>query len=390
MGGRNSGRRRLLAEDKRRVMRLIAAGADYETVRAEIGVSLRVISRIVHEAGGIPPRPETLSGSRLSRADREEIRAGLVGKDTLAVIAARIGFAESTVSREISRNGGRRDYQAWRAHADTSDRMARPKKAKLAVNKRLCAHVEQRLGEQFWSPRQISVRLRIEFPDDPMMRVSHETIYQSLYVQGRGALRKELAACLRTGRAIRKPHDQAEKRGKIAGMIPISERPAEADDRAVVGHWEGDLIIGKNNKSAVGTLVERSTRFVLLLHLPDGYSAVEVREAMITAIKTLPTVLHPKTITWDQGKEMSEHAKFTIDAGIDVYFCDPHSPWQRGSNENTNGLLRQFMPKSTDLTQHSPEDLAHYADLLNGRPRQTLNWMTPYEKLNELILASTP
>jgi transposase, IS30 family len=389
MGGRNSGRRRLLPEDKRRVMRLIAAGGSYEEVRAEIGVSLRVISRIVHEAGGIPPRPETSSRSRLSKADREEIRVGLDREEKLAVIAARIGFAESTVSREITRNGGREHYRAWRAQADTSARMARPKPAKLAVNERLCAHVEQRLGEQFWSPRQISERLQTEFPDDPMMRVSHETIYQSLYVQGRGALRKELAACLRTGRAIRKPHDRVEKRGRIPGMVLISERPAEADDRAVPGHWEGDLIIGKNNKSAVGTLVERSTRFVLLLHLPNGYSAVEVREAMITAIKMLPTVLHPKSITWDQGKEMLQHAQFTIDAGIDVYFCDPHSPWQRGSNENTNGLLRQFMPKSTDLTQHSPQDLARYADLLNGRPRQTLGWLTPYEKLNDLILATT-
>jgi len=389
MGGRNSGRRRLLPEDKRRVMRLVAAGGSYEEVRAEIGVSLRVISRIVHEAGGIPPRPEAPAGSRLSLADREEIRVGLDRQENQAVIAARIGFSESTVSREISRNGGPVHYRAWRAQADTSARMARPKQAKLAINERLCAHVEQCLGERFWSPRQISVRLQSEFPDDPMMRVSHETIYQSLYVQGRGALRKELAACLRTGRAIRKPHDRGEKRGKIPGMVPISERPAEADDRAVPGHWEGDLIIGKNNKSAVGTLVERSTRFVLLLHLPGVHGAVEVREAMIAAIKTLPTVLHPKSITWDQGTEMSQHAKFTIDAGIDIYFCDPHSPWQRGSNENTNGLLRQFMPKATDLTQHNPADLAHYADLLNGRPRQTLDWMTPYEKLNELILAST-
>jgi len=390
MGGRNSGRRRLLPEDKKRVMRLIAAGADYDTVRAEIGVSIRVISKIVHEAGGIPPRLEPMSGVRLSRADREEIRAGLERNDKQNVIAARIGFSESTVSREINQNGGRHHYQAWRAHADASDRARRPKPCKLAANPQLCAYVEQRLGEQFWSPRQISERLQSEFPDDPMMRVSHETIYQSLYVQGRGALRKELAACLRTGRAIRKPHNRGEKRGKIAGMVPISERPAEADDRAVPGHWEGDLIIGKNNKSAVGTLVERSTRFVLLLHLPGVHGAVEVREAMITAIKTLPTVLHPKSITWDQGTEMSQHAKFTIDSGIDVYFCDPHSPWQRGSNENTNGLLRQFMPKGTDLSQHSPTNLAHYADLLNGRPRQTLDWMTPYEKLNDLILATTP
>jgi IS30 family transposase len=312
MGGRNSGRyRRLLPVDRRRVMRLVAGGADY---------------------------------------------AG---------------------------------YRAWRAHNDACDRACRPQPAKLASCPRLRAQVEQWL-QLWWSPRQIANRLRSDYPDDPMMRVSAETIYQSLYVQGRGALRKELAACLRTGRAIRKPRQRSETRGRIPDMVMISERPAEIDDRAVPGHWEGDLIIGRNGKSAIGTLVERSTRFVLLLHLPgDVHGAVQVREAMTAAIKTLPAVLGPKTITWDQGKEMAEHRQFSIDTGIDIYFCDPRSPWQRGTNENTNGLLRQYFPKGTDLSVHSPDILAAAAASLNGRPRQTLDWMTPFEKLNELI-ATTP
>jgi Transposase and inactivated derivatives, IS30 family len=243
------------------------------------------------------------------------------------------------------------------------------------------------LAEELWSPTQISAQLRIEFPDDPMMRVSPETIYQSLYVQGRGALRKELASCLRTGRAMRRNRSRLELRGRIPEMVMISERPPEVEDRAVPGHWEGDLIIGKNNKSAVGTLVERSTRYVMLLHLPDGYQAEHVRTAMAAKIKTLPDHL-VRSITWDQGKEMAQHATFTVDTGVDVYFCDPHSPWQRGSNENTNGLLRQYFPKGTDLSVHTQADLDAIAVKLNGRPRQTLGWMTPSEALAEAV-AST-
>jgi IS30 family transposase len=255
------------------------------------------------------------------------------------------------------------------------------------VNKVLAERVDSWMSERLWSPQQVSRRLRIEFAGDPMMRVSHETIYQSIYVQGRGALRKELAACLRTGRAIRRNRarlDNGSANGQIPGMVNISERPAEADDRAVPGHWEGDLIIGKNGKSAVGTLVERSTRFVILLHLANDRSATTVRDAMVSAVQELPAMLF-KTVTWDQGKEMSQHARFTIDTGIDVYFCDPHSPWQRGSNENTNGLLRQFMPKGTDLSVIPPARLREISDLMNGRPRQTLGWMTPSEKLNEVL-----
>jgi IS30 family transposase len=256
--------------------------------------------------------------------------------------------------------------------------------AKLAGCPRLRAQVEAWLEEELWSPAQISAQLRIEFPHDPMMRVSPETIYQSLYVQGRGALRKELAACLRTGRAIRRNRSRLERRGRIPGMVNISQRPAEIEDRAVPGDWEGDLIIGKANKSAVGTLVERATRYVILLHLPDGYTAEAVRTAMTNKIATLPAHL-VRSITWDQGSEMSEHRQFSIDTGIDIYFCDPHSPWQRGSNENTNGLLRQWMPKGTDLSVHTEADLDTIAYKLNNRPRQTLGWMKPSQALAQLV-----
>jgi IS30 family transposase len=231
---------------------------------------------------------------------------------------------------------------------------------------------------------QIATQLRIEFPDDPMMWVSPETIYQSLYVQGRGALRKELAACLRTGRAIRRNRSRINHAGKIADKVMISQRPAEVEDRAVPGHWEGDLIVGKGNKSAVGTLVERSTRYVMLLHLPGDHSAETVRDAMTAKIKTLPEHLF-RSITWDQGTEMAQHRQFSIDTGVAVYFCDPHSPWQRGSNENTNGLLRQWMPKGTDLSVHSEADLDTIAYKLNNRPRQTLGWMKPSQRLAELV-----
>jgi IS30 family transposase len=242
--------------------------------------------------------------------------------------------------------------------------------------------------EALLSPEQIAHRLCVDFADDETMRVSHETIYQSIYVQGRGELRRELAACLRTGRAQRQPKGRLERRGRIPEMVSISERPAEVEDRAVPGHWEGDLIIGKGNRSAIGTLVERSTRFVILLHLPGRHGAVEVRDAMAAAILKLPKHLR-RGITWDQGVEMTEHRQFSIDTGVDVYFCDPHSPWQRGSNENTNGLLRQYFPKFTDLSVYSEADLQAAADSLNNRPRKTLGWATPNEALTR-FLATTP
>jgi IS30 family transposase len=314
--------------------------------------------------------------------EREEIRAGLERQETFTVIATTIGRSVSTVSREVANNSGRDSYRAWEAHRQAGRRARRPKTAKL-VRGPLLDKVTEWLQE-WWSPEEIARRLQMEFPDDPMMWVSHETIYQSLFVQGRGELRRELSRCLRTGRAQRRLRGRLERRGQIPEMVMISERPAEAADRAVPGHWEGDLIIGKDGRSAVGTLVERSTRYLLLLHLPDGREAAKVSEAMKVAIAALPDEL-VRSITWDQGKELSGHREFTVDTGVKVYFCDPHSPWQRGSNENTNGLLRQYMPKGTDLTLHSQDDLLRFATSLNNRPRETLGFMKPSEKLAELL-----
>ena len=337
-----------------------------------------------HVAPGAPSHAVGVEpvAARLSLREREEIRVGLERGATFTAIARVIGRAVSTVSREVAANGGRDAYRAHTAHRAAYERARRPKTPKLACP-RLAAKVAEGL-EQWWSPEQIAQRLRLEFPDDPMMWVSHETIYMSLFVEGRGQLRRELHRCLRTGRAQRRPRNRLETRGQIAGMVMITERPAEAEDRAVPGHWEGDLIIGANNRSAVGTLVERTTGLLLLLHLPDGREADKVNQAMKRAIATLAEQLR-RTITWDQGKEMSSHAQFTIDTGIQVYFCDPHSPWQRGSNENTNGLLRQYMPKGTDLSVHTAEDLTNIAHSLNTRPRKRLGYMTPSETLTELL-----
>src|ERR1022692_3859630 len=313
-------------------------------------------------------------------------RAVLVGGgERLGVIAAGLGGHPSTVGREVRRNasaGGR--YRALGAQAQAEERARRPKTAKVAGGPRVRGWVQARL-EEHWSPEQISVTLRREFPGEPEMRVSHETIYQAIYVQGRGALRRELAVCLRTGRALRKPRRTAgERRGKIPGMVMISERPAEADDRAVPGHWEGDLIMGAASRSAIGTLVERSSRFVLLLHLPDGNRPEQVAAAATAVMGGLPDAIR-RSLTWDQGKEMAGHARIAVDAGLDIYFCDPHSPWQRGTNENTNGLLRQYFPKGTDLSVHSGERLAAVADQLNSRPRKTLGWKTPAQALDEYL-----
>ena len=316
--------------------------------------------------------------SRLSLAEREEISRGLGAGETMRSIARRIDRAPSTVSREVNAGGGRSHYRAVRAHHRAHERARRPKTPKLVAGP-LTTQVESWL-QQWWSPEEIANRLRLEHPDDPRMWVSHETIYQSLFVRGRGELQRELHRCLRSGRAQRRPRSRVENRGRIPDMVMISERPAEAQDRAVPGHWEGDLIIGKNGLSAVGTLVERTTRFLLLLHLPEGRAAEMVDRAMRQAIVSLPEELF-RSITWDQGKELSGHIRFTVDTGVQVYFCDPHSPWQRGSNENTNGLLRQYMPKGTDLSVHTAADLARFAASLNNRPRKK----KPSEKLAELV-----
>jgi IS30 family transposase len=350
------------------------------------GVSHEMGYRWFRRAGGVKSNGPRPAGCRyLSVGEREEIAVGLAAGESVRVIAARLGRSPSTVSREIARNSrGRRYYRALAAQGQAQWRARRPKTAKLAGNAVLRGWVQGKLEER-WSPEQISVMLRAEFADRPEMRVSHETIYQSIYVQGRGALRRELAVCLRTGRALRKPRrKEGERRGKIPGMVMISERPAEVEDRAVPGHWEGDLIIGKDNKSAIGTLVERSTRFVMLLHLPDGYGPEPVAAAMTRAMGGLPDAIR-RSLTWDQGREMTGHARIAVAADLDIYFCDPHSPWQRGSNENTNGLLRQYFPKGTNLAVHSREHLQAVADQLNARPRKTLGWKTPAQALDEVL-----
>jgi IS30 family transposase len=353
------------------------------------GVGQEIAFRWFKRAGGVKSNgPRPACGRYLSVGEREEIAVGLAAGEPVRAIAVRLGRSPSTISREVRRNSrGRRHYRALAAQGQAQWRARRPKTAKLAGNAELRAWVQGKL-ELRWSPEQISVMLEWEFPDDPGMRVSHEAIYQSIYVQGRGALRRELAVCLRTGRALRKPRrKEGERRGRIPGMVMISDRPAEVEDRAVPGHWEGDLIIGKDGKSAIGTLVERSTRFVLLLHLPAGHSADQVAAAMAEAMGGLPAQIR-KSLTWDQGHEMAQHAKISVDTGLEVYFCDPHSPWQRGSNENTNGLLRQYFPKGTSLSVHGKDQLDAVAAQLNARPRKTLGWQTPAEALAGVLAAA--
>lgn len=429
-------------EDRTRFWAAIAAGESSEEAAVIAGVSPAVGARWFRTAGGMPPShlslsSKPLSGRYLSFADREEIALLRAQGHGVREIARRLGRAASTISRELRRNaatrGGTFTYRATTAqwHADRAAR--RPKPSKLATNEKLRQYVQERLEgtivtpdgkpvagptvawkgrrhgrrkhrrwARAWSPEQIARRLPLDFPGDATMRISHEAIYQALYVQGRGALRRELTACLRTGRALRVPRSRARKRGQsfVTPELLISQRPAEAADRAVPGHWEGDLILGLGS-SAIGTLVERSTRFTLLLHLPRmaghgrerrvkngpalaGHGAEAVREAIARAIATLPEQLR-RSLTWDQGAEMAQHARLRIDTGLDVYFCDPRSPWQRGTNENTNGLLRQYFPKGTDLGAHSATDLAAVALTLNTRPRKTLGWKTPAEALDEFL-----
>jgi transposase, IS30 family len=349
------------------------------------GVSQETGRQWFVKAGGVisnGPGPE--SGRYLSVAEREEIALGRAAGLGVPQIAAALGRPRCTIYRELGRNTGAGGYRATVAQRRAEERRRRPKVAKLAASGRLRAEVAARLAKK-WSPRQIAATLKADFPGQPEMQVCHETIYQSLYVQGRGALRRELAACLRTGRAVRRPRrKEASRRGRIPGMVMISERPAEAADRAVPGHWEGDLIMGAGNASAIGTLVERSTRYCLLLHLPAGHDAAAVAEEMITTIRGLPAMLR-RSMTWDQGTEMTLHAQITQDTGMPIYFCDPHSPWQRGSNENTNGLLRQYFPKGTSLARHTRADLHAVALELNDRPRQTLGWASPAQALTQLL-----
>jgi transposase, IS30 family len=379
--------RRVTAEVRREMIRLAAKGLTRDEIARRVSRSVGAVGYTLRPLGGVLRRErwEPPSG-RLTLDDRVEICLGLERGESYQRIGERLGRHRSTICRETKANGGRRHYRPLEAHRRAEQVARRPKATKLARNPALCQRVVADL-ERLWSPEQIARRLRAEFPDEPEMWVSHEAIYQSLYVQGRGELRRELARCLRSGRAARRPRGRLERRGQIPDKVMISDRPAEVEDRAVPGHWEGDLLLGKASRSAIGTLVERSTRFVLLLHLPHGRSAETVREAMAATIQTLPQALR-RSVTWDQGREMAEHVRFSADTGVEVYFCDPHSPWQRGSNENTNGLLRQYFPKGTDLSVHGPDVLRAAADSLNGRPRETLGWMAPSEKLAELV-AST-
>jgi IS30 family transposase len=371
-------------EAKARIAELWAEGAPAWVMREEAGVSRHAVLRQIRRLQRRPKREPTRSPMRLSLAEREEISRGLAGGESLRSIAARLERTPSTVTREVKRNGGQRRYRACAADEAALRRTRRPKRSKLAGCERLRQVVEAKL-ELRWSPQQISGWLVAEFPDQPEMRVSHETIYLSLFVQSRGALRKELFHYLRSGRATRRSlgHSVMNGQGQLRGTVNISERPAEANDRAVPGHWEGDLIFGKR-MSAVATLVERKSRFVMLIGLPNGHTADVVADALAAKIVELPAQLR-RSITWDQGKEMAEHARFSVETGVPVYFCDPRSPWQRGSNENTNGLLRQYFPKRTDLKLHSQADLDAVAAELNDRPRQTLGWRSPSQSLDEAL-----
>lgn len=433
--GRPSTARR---EDRVRFWEAIATGLSSEDAAGEAGISPAVGSRWFREAGGMPPLDlAPVSGRYLSFAEREEIAILHAQHVGVRDIARRLGRSPSTISRELRRNASTRSneltYRASTAQWHAERRASRPKVSKLAANDRLREYVQDRLSgvisrpdgvlvpgpdvafngrrhgprqdrrwAKAWSPEQISNRIRIDFPDDDSMRISHEAIYQALYIQGRGALKRELVACLRTGRALRVPRARTRGRGKkfVTPQIMISERPAEAEDRAVPGHWEGDLILGVGS-SAIGTLVERTTRFTMLLHLPRmdghgsqprvkngpplaGHGAQAVNNAIADSIVMLPDQLR-RSLTWDQGAEMAQHAQLRIDTGLAIYFCDPQSPWQRGTNENTNGLLRQYFPKGTDLARHSRDDLDAVALALNTRPRKALDWKTPAEALNELL-----
>jgi IS30 family transposase len=420
--------------------REIAKGLTSEDAAIAVGASQAAGSRWFRERGGMPTfMLAPLTGRYLSFPEREEIAMLKAQGAGVREIARRLGRDPSTISRELRRNaatrGGKLDYRASVAQWKAELLAQRPKTAKLVANEWLREYVLERLSGQVrrpdgtpapgpvtapwkgrnkprrqnrrwasaWSPEQISNRLEIDFPDDESMRISHEAIYQALYVQSRGALKRELVACLRTGRALRVPRSRARQRagGHVTPEVMISERPAEIEDRAVPGHWEGDLIIG-TDRSAIGTLVERTARFTMLLHLPRmegwgveprvkngpalaGYGAEAMREAIAAQMTTMPEQLR-RSLTWDRGKELAQHAQLKIDTGVAVYFADPNSPWQRGTNENTNGLLRQYFPKGTDLSRWSPEDLEAVASTLNSRPRKTLDWKTPAEALDEHLL----
>ncbi|MGZ3480129.1 MAG: IS30 family transposase [Myxococcaceae bacterium] len=369
-------RRCLTTEERRQVLNRLLAGEEAKAVATSIGFHPISVLRLLWKTGGIRRRERPRCPLRLSRREREEVLAGACLGQSIRSIARQLGRAPSTVSRELRRNGGRRQYRAWYADECASRRARRPKPMKLATCPELRSEVERLLGK-LYSPEQISERLEHEYPEDTAMRVSHETIYRSLFIQGRGALKKELVRYLRTGRPHRSPRTRKRPADRFGTMLSISERPPEEGDRAVPGAWEGDLLVGKS-QSAIATLVERKTRFVVLVALPDGRNAESVRIALTKKILALPEELR-RSLTWDRGTEMAQHARFTVDTDVKVYFCDPHSPWQRGTNENTNGLLRQYLPKGTDLRLYTQHELDQIAASLNDRPRQTLGWLKPCE-----------
>ena len=377
--------KRFTEEEQQTIWDMREAGVPVKRIAKHLdrqNVSLR---KFIADHGGRRPTPRQRSELRLSLEEREEISRGLAAGLSIRSIAAGLNRSPSTVCREVNANGGRTKYRALQADRGAQKRALRPKRAKLVQCRRLRSAVERKL-EALWSPQQISAWLAETYPDDPEMQVSHETIYQSLFVQSRGALKKELHSCLRTGRAMRRAKAYTKGgvgQGQLSNVVMISERPAEVADRAVPGHWEGDLIFGRK-MTAIGTLVERHSRYVILLKLPNGHGAEAVRKAMTKRILTLPAQLR-KSITWDQGTEMAQHVQFTVDTGVQIYFCDPKSPWQRGSNENTNGLLRQYLPKTADLSQCTQRELDTIARSLNTRPRQTLGWMTPSKAFAEAV-----
>jgi IS30 family transposase len=380
--------RRFTDEEKEQIWDWHQAGVPVKRIARRLGRTNASLRELVGETGGVRPRARVINERHLSLAEREEISRGLAAGHSVRLIAERLGRAPSTICREVNANGGRNRYRALTAERAARQRARRPKVAKLARNRRLRAKVEAKLKAK-WSPEEISGWLARTYPNDPEMQVSHETIYQSIFVQGRGALRHELHVCLRSGRAMRRNKKWVKSghgMGKIRDMVMISERSAEAEDRAVPGHWEGDLIMGRGFTS-VGTLVERKTRYLMLVRLPKGHGAEAFRDALTKRIVTLPAQLR-RSLTYDQGPEMSEHVRFSVDTGVDVYFCDPKSPWQRGTNENTNGLLRQYLPKRSDLSVYNQRQLDAIAKSLNTRPRKTLGFMTPCEAFVEAVAAT--
>jgi transposase, IS30 family len=365
----------------------VSRGATYAEAAALAGISERTVCQRVAEEHVVVLRDHKLRDDALSLMHREEIRVGIARGESDRQMGARLGFHRATIWREIRDNGGRQEYRAFQAQARADDGARRVKPRWFEERPWLWELVVELLRTRTWSPEQIAHRLRVEHPDEPQWWVSHEAIYQAIYVQAKGELKKELLACLRTGRVKRQPRRGSNRTPKrITNMVNISQRPAEVADRAVPGHWEGDLIIGKNGASAVATLVERSTRFGMLIKL-EQRNAAYVAERIATALRGLPAVL-VRSLTWDQGTELAAHQAISVATGLAVYFCDPHSPWQRGTNENWNGLVRQFLPKGTDLSIHSQHDLDDIARKLNARPRKTLGWDTPAERFAQLVAAT--